>query len=50
MNTAKAIIVCKNYLVCSKTVSWEELDTPQFNEALQHLINLAQEQSNLLSK
>ena len=50
MSIDKAVIICKNYLVCSKVVSWEELDTLHFNEALQYLINLAQEQSDLLSK
>jgi hypothetical protein len=43
MNTAKAITVCNNFLKCSEVVSWEELDVPLFNAALQHLISLAQE-------
>jgi len=50
MNTDKAIIICKNYLKCSEVVSFEELDTPLFKEALQYLITLAQDSSNLLSK
>ena len=50
MEVSKAILVCNNFLKCSEVVSWNELDTPQFKEALQYLINLAQEQSNLLSK
>ena len=50
MNRNKAILVCNNYLKCSEVVSFEELDTPLFKEALQYLIILAQEQSELLSK
>lgn len=50
MNIDKAILVCNNFLKCSEIVSWTELDTPQFKEALKYLINLAQEQSDLLSK
>lgn len=43
MNTTKAITLCNNFLKCSEVVSWEELDVPLFNLALQHLITLAQE-------
>jgi hypothetical protein len=43
MNTDKAIIVCNNFLKCNEVVSWEELDVPLFNVALQHLITLAQD-------
>ena len=43
MNTAKAITICNNFLKCSEVVSWEELDVPLFNAALQYLITLAQE-------
>ena len=43
MNTTKAITVCNNFLKCSEVVSWEELDVPLFQLALQHLIALAQE-------
>jgi hypothetical protein len=50
MNRNKAILVCNNYLKCSEAVSFEELDTSLFKEALQYLITLAQEQSELLSK
>jgi len=50
MNRNKAILVCNNYLKCSEVVSFEELDTSLFKEALQYLITLAQEQSELLSK
>ena len=46
MNTNKAIIICKNFLKCSEVVSFEELDTPLFQEALEYLITLAQNEGN----
>ena len=45
MNTEKAITVCSNHLQWSKTgnhIKYEELNTPLFQLALQHLISLAQ--------
>jgi len=44
MNTAKAITVCSNHLQWSKIgnyIKYEELNTPLFQLALQHLITLA---------
>ena len=45
MNTEKAITICSKHLQWSKTgihIKYEELNTPLFQLALQHLITLAQ--------
>lgn len=46
MQLDKAIVVSKNYLQWAKTgnhISYEELNTDLFQEALQYLISLAQD-------